>query len=108
MISRVTKYFDQLLHDSGPSSSRLINIGVFIVLSIAMVKLTWVAGAEVDMWYWACFTTLAVYGMGVATFNKWLDIIRLKAGGTSETQTQTVQAIVTQTTQQTSAPNPPQ
>lgn len=78
-MNRITGYFDKLLQDNGPSSSRLINIGVFIILSIAMIKLTWVAGVTVDMWYWACFTTLAAYGMGVANFGKWLDIIKAKA-----------------------------
>jgi hypothetical protein len=80
MFKRTQAYVDRLLCDHGPSSSRLINLGVFIVLSVAMIKLTWVTGDAVNMWYWACFTTHAVYGMGVATFNKWLDIIRAKVG----------------------------
>jgi len=76
-----------MLRDGGPSSNRFINIGVFIVLSISMLKLTWITGSEVDMWYWACFTTLAVYGMGTASFNKWLDILKAKVGGRNEQDT---------------------
>lgn len=89
-MSRITQYFDRLLHDGGPSSNRLINIGVFLVLSGSMLKLTW-SPENANMWYWACFTTLAVYGMGTATFNKWLDIIRSKVGGSSEAKEQAAQ-----------------
>lgn len=81
-MKKLSMYFDRLIRDGGPSSSRVINIGVFIVLSTAMLKLTWLSDASVDMWYWACFTTLAAYGMGVANFSKWLDIIRAKVDKT--------------------------
>ena len=88
MISRMTKYMNNLLTDGGPNISRFINLIVAGILSTAMLKMVWKIddiGTDVNMWFWACFTTLAVYGMGVHTFNKWLDIIKLKAGG-RETQ----------------------
>lgn len=84
MINRATKWFNSLLEDNGPNISRAINFGVAVILSVAMLKMVWKIddiGTDVTMWFWACFTTLAVYGMGVHTFNKWLDIIKLKAGG---------------------------
>ena len=86
MFQRLRSYFDKLLCDNGPSSSRLINIGVFIVLSIAMLKLTWTCKEEPGEWYFYCFTTLAVYGMGVANFSKWLDILKIRAGGKVDPQ----------------------
>jgi hypothetical protein len=75
------KYMNKLLEDGGPNISRAINLGVAFILSIALLKLTWIAKEDPGLYYYLCFTTYAVYGMGVHTFNKWLDIIKLKAGG---------------------------
>lgn len=78
------KFISDLLRDGGPNVSRAINLGVFFVLSIGMMKLTWNVddvATDVGMWYWACFTTLAVYGCGVHTFNKVIDAaIQIKSG----------------------------
>ena len=81
-MNRITGFFGKLLGEGGLSSSKFINIGVFFVLSVSMLKLAWhvTSADEMNMWFWACFTTLAVYGMGVATFNKWLGIIGAKLG----------------------------
>jgi hypothetical protein len=79
-MSRITSYVNQLLTDGGPNVSRAINLGVFVFLSIALLKLTWIAKEDPGLYYWLCFMTYAVYGMGIHTFNKWLDIIKTKAG----------------------------
>lgn len=81
MFERVTKYFDKVASDGGPNSSRVINIGVAGILSICMLKLSWLAKEDPGMYYWLCFTTYAAYGMGTHTMNKWIDYLRLKAGG---------------------------
>lgn len=88
MIKRITTYFDKLASDGGPNSSRAINLGVAGILSVCMLWMTWAVAKgqeDVTMWYWACFTTLAVYGMGLQAFMKWLTILEIKAGGSSTT-----------------------
>lgn len=75
-------FIKNLLIDGGPSSSRLINIGVFIGFTVMMLKLSWVVKDifDLNIWFWAIATTYAVYGMGTATMNKWLDVLKAKAG----------------------------
>ena len=76
------EFLKGLLHDDGPSSSRLINIGVFIGFTIMMLKLAWVVQdiSDLDIWFWATATTYAVYGTGTATMGKWLDVLKARAG----------------------------
>jgi len=76
------EFFKGMLSDAGPSSNRLINIGVFIGFTVMMLKLSWVVQdvTELNVWFWATATTYAVYGMGTASFNKWLDILKARAG----------------------------
>lgn len=80
MLKRLTTYFDKVASDGGPNSSRVINIGVAAILSICMLKLSWLAKEDPGMYYWLCFTTYACYGMGTHTMNKWIDLLRYKAG----------------------------
>lgn len=91
MFKRATSYFNALLVDGGPNVARAINLGVAIILSIALLKLTWIAKEDPGLYYWLCFVTYAVYGMGVHTFNKWLDIIKARVSGQSEAPKSTPQ-----------------
>lgn len=81
-MKRFIAFVGQMTHDGGPSSNRFINLGVFVGFTIMMLKLAWVVqdASDLNIWFWATATTYAVYGMGTATFNKWLDIIRERVG----------------------------